>query len=92
MFAGQQQPDMRVFHFRHRARMARVSGAYRPPGEMTMRIIIRVGVAAMATAVTLTAQAADRRMPVYKAPPQAAVFNWTGCYMWAGRSVINGGT
>ena len=46
-----------------------------------MKSIVWTGVATvMASALTLTAQAADRRVPVYKAPVAATVFNWTGCY------------
>jgi outer membrane immunogenic protein len=47
-----------------------------------MTTFIRVGIAAAAAVIvmTATAQAADMR-PVYKAPPAAAVYNWTGCYL-----------
>ena len=50
-----------------------------------MRYVIRVGLAALATAAApLATQAADVRVrPVYKAPPPppVAIFNWSGCYV-----------
>src|SRR4051812_22713065 len=51
-------------------------------GRMAMTSFIRVGIAAAATtaiAFAFTAQAADMRTPVYKAPVFA--YNWTGCYI-----------
>jgi opacity protein-like surface antigen len=61
---------------------------------MMMTNIVRVGVATFITsALAFTAQAADMRRPVYRAPA-AAVFSWTGCYaggqlggQWAHASV-----
>jgi outer membrane immunogenic protein len=48
---------------------------------MTMTSFIRMGIAAMAgAAVTCSAQAADLRPPVYKAPP-VPIITWTGCYL-----------
>jgi opacity protein-like surface antigen len=44
-----------------------------------MTRIIRVGVAGIASALALTAQAADMRVPAYRVPA-ATVFSWTGCY------------
>jgi opacity protein-like surface antigen len=46
---------------------------------MKMTRIIGVGVASiMASALAFTAQAADMRVPAYRAPA-ATVFSWTGC-------------
>jgi len=49
-------------------------------GEIEMKYVIRVGLAAAAMALPLAAQAADMRV-VRKAPPPVAVYNWTGCYI-----------
>jgi outer membrane immunogenic protein len=50
---------------------------------MMMTSFIRVGLLAVATtALTLSAQAADMRAPVYKGPPPPSVVSaWTGCYV-----------
>jgi outer membrane immunogenic protein len=59
-----------------------MSGCATRPGEITMQYVIRAAAVVVAMAVPLAAQAADLRLkPVYKGPPAAVVYNWTGCYV-----------
>ncbi len=50
-----------------------------------MKNTIRAGMAAAAIALPIVAQAADLpvKAPIYKAPPPAPVFSWSGCYVGA---------
>src|SRR5262245_3726785 len=54
-------------------------------GEIEMKYVIRATLAVAAVTAPLAADAADIRAvrPVYKVPPPAAVYNWTGCYFGA---------
>lgn len=51
-----------------------------------MRTLLLAAIAALTVSMGAAAHAADKRVPVYKAPPPppAPVANWTGCYVGVG--------